>query len=441
MRRETAEALTEETTRRTAELEVARAALKATQSVALSVQNRYARLGAERVHRTLEQNRRDRVASAFRSWVDAGSKPEVSRTRISRCAVARPEDFTTPSANSGVQNGPPPPVALETREAAVNTLDVAEEGETARPAPQTPTRSVLSNAGAKEDRQHAINETGANTEPKAPVLISVSGNNQLGSNQRLNPWSDQVDGALTPVTASRGKVENESRDHDVGGFPFPVIAPSPAHSITPSTAPGRPAPVTEDVNASLCNSASGVSVPVARPGGGGRSANPDPPRVMLALRAAVGNELYAVGERLLRCIEADHREVQGKAYRPIPVTGAERDQFLAYLQDATRGPLRRTVLRFLRVQESYRAVAVERDREGAERSREERRVGHGLGGGGDGGGVRDARRKSRDKQCIEENQYEVSSLMTGPLSSPAEKARAARYGNKQNMRTLHRCSA
>eukprot|EP00903_Cladosiphon_okamuranus_P009302 g8874.t1 len=419
---ETAEALIEEISRRTTELE-------ATQTLAFSVKNRYARLGTERLHKTLEQIRRDRVASAFWTWIDAGTGPEVAQKRTSRSTVARPEDFGTTSSNRGVVNDPPAAIVAETREAATSTLhEGAEEGETARKTTPTPTPCVApSNACVKEEGRDTTNTTGAtNYGNKAPVSISTPGN-RLGSNRRPILDPDQVVRTSTPETEPCEETEDlHDRDHVVGGFPFPVTS-SPAHSTTPAdTAANRPAPVTEDANASFCNnSSSEVFVAVAHPdgGGGGSSAKPDPPRVMLALRAAVGNELYAVGESLLRCVEADHREIQGRAYRPIPVTGAERDQFHVCLHDATRGPLRRAVLRFLRVQESYRAAAVERDREGW---RVEHGSGRSGGGGGGGGGVRNARCKSKGAQRVKQHQYKVSSLTTGALSSPAEKARAAR---------------
>ena len=431
-----------------------RAALKATQSVALSVQNRYARLGAERLHRTLARNLTDHVASAFRSWVDAGSRPEVARTNVSRSTVARADGVDTPRAKSGAANAPPANVISETREAATNTLDdAAEEAEGGRRAPTTPTPSAPSNAGAEQNGRHETTETGAiaeNDGASAPV-VSLSGN-RSGSHQRSNPWSVQAIGAATPVTAPREKAENRDRDrgrdHVVGGFPFPVTTSSPADFIAPGAAASRPAAVTpRDTHARAASSDVSAPVPVAvaRPDGssGGPAANQDPSRVMLALREAVGDELYAVGERLLRCVEADHREIQGRAYRPIPVTGAERGQFHAFLQGATGGALRRAVLRFLRVQESYRAVAVESDRECAEHSREGMCVGHGLGGGGGGGGagggVRGTRRKSKHTHCVEERRHELSSLTTGPLSSPAEKARAARYEPKQDCANFLNC--
>ena len=424
------------------------------------MQNRCARLGAERLHKTLEQNLRSRVASAFLSWVNAGLKPGVAQTQhASRSpALARAEDFGTPRGpkTGGVADGPPPTVVSETREAATNTPAVAEEGESAEGAPTPPPPpSVPSDVDVREDgREDATPETGGNAENDSPVLSAPLPGGRVGLNQQShNPWSDRAVGASTAsITERREKVDNRDRDHVGGGFPFPVISSSPACVTTPSAvaASHRPAPGTAEDgnNAIFCNSTGGEAPgPFARlDGSGGPSANPDAPRVMLALRAAVGNELYGVGERLLRCVEADHREIQGKAYRPIPVTGAEREQFHACLRDATRGPLRRAVLRFLRVQESYRAVAVEREREGAECSREGRRVGHGLGVGGvgvggdgvgvGGGSVRDTRRRSKDTRRVKEHRYDVSSLATGPLSSPAEKARAARYDSKQRQGDL-----
>lgn len=166
---------------------------------------------------------------------------------------------------------------------------------------------------------------------------------------------------------------------------------------------------------------------------------PDLPRLMLHLRAAVGEELYAVGERLLRCVEADHREIHGRPYCPVSLTGAERDQFRACFEDSVQGPLRHAVVAFLHAQESYRAMAVERGREKeqAERIRNKGGAGGGRlkrssGDSGPGsmkgsavsGGTKNARivagKNSRERNC------DLSSLVTGPLSTPAEKAWAAR---------------
>jgi hypothetical protein len=48
------------------------------------------------------------------------------------------------------------------------------------------------------------------------------------------------------------------------------------------------------------------------------------PRLMQALRAKIGEELYSTGEQLLRCVEADHEELYGRQYRPQPVTEVRR---------------------------------------------------------------------------------------------------------------------
>lgn len=138
----------------------------------------------------------------------------------------------------------------------------------------------------------------------------------------------------------------------------------------------------------------------------------DIPRLMLSLRTVVAEEVYAAGERLLRCVEADHGELHGKPYHPIPLTDAERALFRACLDDSTAhgGSLTQHVLAYLRIQDSSRAVATEnylaRIRRGDSEAagRKEKRKG-GL----------------ANRGC-----YYKSCLRTGQSSSAAQKARAAR---------------
>lgn len=216
-----------------------------------------------------------------------------------------------------------------------------------------------------------------------------------------------------------------TRDPVHGGFPFPARTCALASTMAPSPAMSRNAKVVNigDVSCRSGSSDDAGTVATSVSGrGSGWSAIPSLPRAMLAIRAAVGRELYAVGERLLRCVEADHREVHGKLYRAIPITRAEREQFHVCLEDASHGSLRRAVLAYLKVQESYRAIAAERDRGDAVKSR----GGRSGGGGGGVDGFPAASRKKRGKWDAGDRPNEVSSLKTGPLSSPAEKARAAR---------------
>ncbi len=413
-----------------AELELARAALKATQRLATSMQNRYFRLGAERFHRAWEKNRRDRVASAFAGWVNMGSKPEVPQGGSSTAASPpRPEvGPVRPPVNGVVLNGPGPTVVSGAREVAPSPRQATEEREN---APSSPVKlmqpfTFQGDEGASYDRRAAVEETRASRGGEASVSPTAC-DKHTGLRQHPSPRSGQGANASVPVAAPRGATEDRDKGRVVGsGFPFPARVSTPVSTTAPSCAASRPAEVAGTSNANAKAGASaGVSTPVPCPGGSGRSALPDPPRVMIALRAAVGHELYSTGESLLRRLEADHRELHGKSYRPVPITGAERDQFHACLQDATRGPLRRAVLNLLRVQESYRAIAVERDRAGVERRGEGWRDGgdgdrrRASGGGGARGESGGSRRAGFER--------ELSSLATGPMSSPAEKARAARY--------------
>lgn len=360
----------------------------------------------------------------------------------------------------------PPPASTELivggEGGAMNVLDVAGESETAQNPPETPMPFVVAGEGStKDDGRDAVKETGgANTGTAASPVLSTTSATHRGSQQHPNPWSDHVVNASSiPAASTSGNAKSQrwGTPTSMGeggvvvvgdGFPFPARTPTPTTTTAPSIPAGRPA---------TTKSISGVSVPVPVPvpalvprsgGGSGWPESPDPAHTILALRAAVGQELYATGERLLRCVEADHREIHGRPYRPMPITGAERDQFHACLTDAARGSLRRSVLNFLQVQESCRALAVERDPYGAgsrdgkrqvEHSRGRRgtkdgggAIGGGDGRGGDDSGVSDARgKKSKDKRrIVERQQGELYSLATGPISSPAEKSRAARCERK-----------
>lgn len=171
-----------------------------------------------------------------------------------------------------------------------------------------------------------------------------------------------------------------------------------------------------------------------------RDEAPDFPRLILTLRAAVGRALYTAGERLLRCVEADHRERHGGFYRPLPLTRAEREQFRICLDEAGSGRLRDAVLAFLRTQASYRAIAVERDhaekrtRAASDRSKRATSVC----GGDNNPSVRAVKSRTTRKASKADGNVEEwkadertcyissTSIVTGPTSNPAEKAAAAR---------------
>lgn len=450
--RATAEAQAEQIKQLTAKLEVARTALGAAKSMASSTRGRCIRLGAARLLKVLEQNRRDRLAQTFSGWVDAGRVfpvapsteediaslgPQAARRVISEtCAAGHRQGPAQQQGDAPARSrdGFGPPTADSTTDfCALPTTTSGGRG----------ARGGVHTAGIDEGKGFLVSSTenergGAHLDALPPVVASNDRskdnrrdahtddvNDTMASNGNTPPPLDISSISSTPVAASHKRSSNQDQGIPrcsslfVGGY----HSPGRGSTTSLSTAASKPA--------AAKNSISGASNPVPFPGGSGWSANPDFPRVVLSLRAAVGEELYALGERLQRCVEADHREIYGRSYHPIPITTAEREQFHVCLEDATRGRLRSAVLTFLRVQESHRASAVEKDRGNVEESRHGRQVrvngwtcGGGGVGAGDGGCLRGARRNNT--RSAEEGQHEVSALTTGPLSSPAEKARAAR---------------
>ncbi|CAM9337046.1 unnamed protein product, partial [Hapterophycus canaliculatus] len=463
-----AQALGEKSRQQTAELEVARAALNATQSMASSVRNRFGRLGALRLQKTLEQNRRFRLARALAALVHVGDgfpsgtiqppgkcnsasldrekdvtttsaksteaarevmeetagaqpEPEVPRRR-SGCKTSQLSDGTpTPIVSSSVQHDSSPIDSGAKRvERVVDTRDVGEDtanlalpiamrgGTAHNKQPRTNLPSVVeiddSLEGDERDGDGLNSGVAKNSDTNVPLVTTFGDHSAVHRHQR-----DAGSKQGTPF---------HELDPVVGGFPFPARTRTPPSTTTPNLTTTRNAEVDDIAHVSHHNGGSGDAAIVTTPGSGrasGWSAIPGLPRAILALRAAVGQELYAVGERLLRCVEADHREVHGRRYHAIPITRAEREQFHVCLEDASHGSMRRVVLAFLKVQESYRAIAVERDHGDGVKAR---------GGGGDR--FPSARGKRKDTWDTGERQHELSSLTTGPLSSPAEKARAAR---------------
>ncbi|CBJ48389.1 hypothetical protein Esi_0002_0169 [Ectocarpus siliculosus] len=447
----TAEALAEQIKQRTAELEVARTALGAAKSTASSARGRCIRLGAARVLKVLERNRRDRLAQTFSCWVDAGRVfpvvpsteediaslgPQEGRRVVSETCAGHRQGLAQQQGDALARSrdGFGPPTADSTTDlCALSTTTSGGRG----------AQGGMHTAGIDEDKGFVV----ASTEDEGggahlDALPSVAASNDRSRDNRRDAHTDGVNDTMasngntpapldvssipsTPVTASHKRPSNQDQRTPRCSSLFVDGYPSPGRRSTTSlsTASSKPA--------ASKSSISGASNPVSGPGGSGWPANPDLPRLVLSLRAAVGEELYAVGERLLRCVEADYRETHGRSYHPVPITPAEREQFRVCLEDAARGRLRRAVLTFLRVQESHRAAAVEKDRGNVEKTRQGRRVrvngwtcGGGGGGAGGGGCLRGARRKSA--RNAEEGQDGISSLTTGPLSTTAEKARAAR---------------
>ncbi|CAM9589536.1 unnamed protein product, partial [Ectocarpus sp. 4 AP-2014] len=447
---ETAEALAEQIKQRTAELAVARTALGTAKSTASWARGRCVCLGVARVLKVLERNRLDRLAQTFSCWVDAGRVfpvvpsteediaslgPQEGRKVISETYARHRQGLAQQQgdAQARPRHGCGPPTAdITTDLCALSTTTSGGRG----------AQGGVHTAGIDKDKGFvvaSIEENGGGASLDA--LPSVAASNDRSRDNRRDDHTDGVNDTVasngntpapldvssipsTPVAASHKRPGNQDQGTPrcsslfVGGYP----SPGRRSTTSLSTASSKPAAAKSNI--------SGASNPPV-PGGSGWSANPDLPRLVLSLRAAVGEELYAVGERLLRCVEADHGEIHGRSYHPVPITPAEREQFHVCLEDAARGRLRRAVLTFLRVQESHRAAAVEKDRGNAEKTQQGQRVrmngwtcGGGGGGAGGGGCLRGARRKSAGN--AEEGQHGISSLATGPLSTPAEKARAAR---------------
>ncbi|CAB1117240.1 unnamed protein product [Ectocarpus sp. CCAP 1310/34] len=444
-------ALAEQIKQRTAELEVARTALDAAKSTASSARGRCIRLGAARVLKVLARNRRDRLAQTFSCWVDAGRVfpvvpsneeviaslgPQQGRRAVSETCAGHRQGLAQQQGDAPAESRDgfgPPKADSTTHLCALSTTTSGGRG----------AQGGAHTADMGEDKGFVV----ASTEDEGggaylDALPSVAASNDPSRDNSRDAHTNGVNGTMasngntpapldissipsTPVAASHKRPSNQHQGTPrcsslfVGGYP----SPGRRSTTSLSTASSKPAAAKSNI--------SGASNPVPVPGGSGWSANPDLPRLVLSLRAAVGEELYAVGERLLRCVEADHREIHGKLYHPVPITPAEREQFHVCLEDAARGRLRRAVLTFLRVQESHRAAAVEKDRGNVEKTRQGRRVrmnGWTCGGGGCGGNGGGCLRGARPKSArnAEEGQDEISSLTTGPLSTPSEKARAAR---------------
>ncbi|CAM9198059.1 unnamed protein product, partial [Scytosiphon promiscuus] len=436
-----AEALADEIDERTKELEVARAAANATQSMASCIRNRVGRLGAIRLKNTLEKNRRFRLSWAFAAWIrivqnfpsftpspavgENGTPLGRHKDGATACAKCGGTGQEVPEETERAQAQPDVPRAMSDCippqlpsvagfgprrvEKEVDTQDVGEEA------------TVLAVPIAKKGRS-------AREDPATTILLSTV--------QVKDTIEDDADGTDTVIAKKRGEILTrltDSGDLDTPmdtsdpimiGSPLPNKRCSPVSTILPSPSTCRRAQVEDITNVTCGNRDSNEDYAATTPvtgRGSIYSAIPNSPRAVLALREAVGQELYDLGERLLRCVEADHREVHGRLYHAISITGAEREQFHACLEDASRGSLKRTVLAFLEVQESCRAVAAERDRGDGVKSRGGR---HGE--GGDGDAFSGAKMKKRNAWDTGERQHELSSLTTGPLSSPAEKARAAR---------------
>lgn len=433
LNRSTIEGLREDVNRRVCELGNVRIALRAIQELAVIVRSRCSRLGATRLHKVLKDMQRDRLSRWFCSWIE-----------IARCSVQCRADATTPTVVSAEHtctegyvdtealtpttrvssleevkkadiqdwkvHGPQAQLGRkEVRDGKQTTAEsIKNAGESIVPSELShPTPNVADEAAShpreteaaiRQDisegwsikRITAIEPQPGRTTPASPV-------------PKENPWKRTLRGSgagearrvfvrATETTRGDSNVVTTGQFPDTGTKIWPVDASR--QEIAPDEV--RQLVVLSRVPSDL-------------------------PRLILALKIAIGQELYAAGERLLRCVEADHGEMHGRPYLPATLTGAERAQFRACLEGTANGPIRDGIIALLRAQESSRADAVELDRQ------QERKDWNGGGGGGGVTRTTAERRKRKNMSVVGGvSPSDLASLRTGPTSSPAEKARAAR---------------
>lgn len=446
--------LSEENNQGKAELGRAHVAQRTTQSLVLALGNRYIHLGAARVRKALRRYNRKRLALSFSLWFETGQvSASTPAEKLCRLAPATAAENITSEKHSATQRLPTDKTQSRLKSAPeVITPRVRSSGSgppSGKGAIQGASPVALGMGGGlkldngeertfkmtkvneyetyaqlstplKETPGQGEQEADSDADSHAPT--GYSSRHSSCSASCIKPWS--CDMTVDLIHTERCGIEKQKAtpEHDDGNCRDDAWL----SRGTPMAAEG----FTDETIASQCDTlGSFVSATASE----GRYS----PHFMLALRTAVGEELYAVGERLLRCVEADHREIYGRPYHPIPVTGAERDQFHACLSGASHGSLRNIVVTFLQAQESFRALAVERDRETnrpeAVCSDVRARADGALSWGGR---FCLERRNAKGERRVEEwkdkeAKYDgwrrnISSLTTGPLSNPEEKARAAR---------------
>lgn len=466
------------------DLESANASLETMQSLTSTLRNRSIQHGATRVCNMLGRHQQEQAASAFAWWIEIRrvSNPHLEQALASSTLSfqtdgtgskeaparieARSRDNTVPSNEEYVEVG-----SMQANCGGLKTTTVSRTGDIEPPTTRTSPRTAFLTKGAKagllligdgDNRTDGLWSAAHNPEHSTPSSISVGSAmaDQSISPQRAKCMVESMAESSSDTQASKTATVSVSRipTGRPGTAENPWLFDAPFDRVRVVAARGiaETRPETPEVDNGRGASAASLARPESRVPttaetflGGENQLRSDPeqgdsvchllaihdhpppdlPRLMLSLRTAVGEELYAIGERLLRCVEADHREIHGKPYRPIALTGAERDQFRVCLEDSACHRLRGGVLAFLRAQESYRALAVERNRP---EKHTVQACNDDMGWAG-AGGRGDLRRtantwkgKTRGARQVDKRDCGISSLTTGALSSPAEKAMAAR---------------
>lgn len=384
-RREAAETLRGAICRRDTELETSRIALNAMDKLVLVMRNRSFRLGAASLDKLFRKVRRKQLLRSFMCWVNA---PTLCATSPSG------KEWSTPISAATGQVVSPAQLALSgscpgdegRREARETALDLHEqvpedacevedgcgtETNAERAAHGTGSTFVEGQGGPWQadnesfcrlsmEADHPCNGTSISKPPVATrtAIVQTSPLERpetadtdaptLGRGN--NPWLD-----ASPDVTGRVCSIRSTTTPDNGGADIPSAAES-LRSCMDAALPAR----VDEAAGSTDGTRQQFSPPVPS------NIRMDLPRLVLSLRTAVGRELYTSGERLFRCVEADHGESYVGSYDPVAPTSAERTQFRACLEDTCNGPLRQGILALLRVQETSRNIALGRGDEPVE---------------------------------------------------------------------------
>lgn len=473
--------LADEIKRSKEDLENIRVALEDTQRLSTACRNRFVHFVMVRLHKIIERNRQELLTHTFAKWFF--NYHECALTEEPAEESVHPEPVAaTDQAIVGQPGGRRR--SFTDRNAQMLTETEAAEASTSTPAP-SPGLGTSSNFVKLRNPSNSRHVLSTVTPLDAPNIacddLLAGGPSSIRKQPRNNAGVVGTGG--TPITSPRMEflgeervlqvpdvssedcvslrtpkgqvIDSEEARFDAQGVEFPNASTSDRQGYPLSSSRRDPRAVIEDVreheqtngNCTVYDRGACTETPITTRSPRGEPLGdrisiaaakaPDSPRLILAMRMALGEELYDVGERLMRCVEADHQEMHGRPYRPIPLTDAEREQFHACLVDASRGTLRRGVITLLRAQDSDRAVAEERGQadtkttyscNGDRVQWKDQSCGRGRGACEGGGARRMAtfRGKSERLRNSKERRYDLSSLTIGPMSSPAEKAAAAR---------------
>lgn len=452
----TVQMLTDDIKRSKNDLENIRVALEDTQRLSTACRTRFILFVMIRLNNIMERNRQELLAHAFTQWYHEGALTEepVEGSAADQVVAGQPwgrprsstdrnaQMLTEPETAEASTSTPAPSPGLGTSSNYVKSNNSRHSSDTLAPldSPHTAWDDLL--AGGPSGKQPTNNAGVVGTRNTPTISPRMEGRVLQGPDvssedcvplrtrkgQVIDSEETRFDAQVVESPNANTSVRQGSR---LSSYPRAMIQEGREHKQTNGncTVNDREEAPKTTRRPSDEPMSDRISIAAAQA--------PDSPRLILAMRMALGEELYDVGERLMRCVEADHRDMHSRPYQPIPLTDAEREQFRACLADASRGTLRRGVVTFLRAQDSDRAIAEESGREdtkttyscnGDRVQRNGQSGGRGRYAYEGGGGRRMAtlRGKGERLRNPKERRYDLSSLTTGPMSCPAEKAAAAR---------------